>query len=306
MTLDYRLFGLKIRSALRLSMLAPGPEAGADPDVTIEAGGLAEALPQARLSAPLYEIDPGVILLRIPGVGRFLVEGGRRITVDAAPGVDAASLELYLLGSAMGALCQQRGLLPLHASAVQVGGACVAFTGHSGAGKSTMAASLAERGYPLVCDDVCVVSAGPGGDVLVSAADPRVKLWADGLDSMKIGVEGLRAVRSDVTKYHVPVSGVTGEEPIRLAAVYVLAERDGERCIEALHGFAAVMALAENTYRSEFIEPLGLSRQHFAHCGAIARAARVRRLTRPREFSGIGRTVADLERDWRDLGLATG
>jgi hypothetical protein len=169
-----------------------------------------------------------------------------------------------------------------------------------------MAASLAERGYPLVCDDVCVVRAGPAGEVLVSAADPRVKLWADGLSSMKIGVEGLRAVRSDVTKYHVPVSGVTGEEPIRLAAVYVLAERDGERCIEALHGFAAVMALAENTYRSEFIEPLGLSRQHFAHCGAIARAARIRRLTRPREFAGIGRTVADLERDWRDLGLASG
>jgi hypothetical protein len=220
--------------------------------------------------------------------------------------VDAPSLELYLLGSAIGALCQQRGLLPLHASAVQVGGACVAFTGRSGAGKSTMAASLAELGYPLVCDDVCVVSAGPGGDVLVSAADPRVKLWADGLSSMKIGVEGLRAVRSDVTKYHVPVSGVSGEEPIRLAAVYVLAERDGERCIEALHGFDAVMALAENTYRSEFIEPLGLSRQHFAHCGAIARAARIRRLTRPREFAGIGRTVADLEGDWRALGLASG
>jgi hypothetical protein len=166
-----------------------------------------------------------------------------------------------------------------------------------------MAVCLGERGYPLVCDDVCVISIAEDGTVLVAAADARVKLWEDGLESLKLDVDGLRSVREDMPKYHVPVRGLVGQDPIGLAAVYVLAERGGERSIEVLRGFDAMMAVAQNTYRAEFIEPLGLARAHFARCGSVARGARIGRLTRPRDFQALDRIVADLEADWRALGV---
>jgi len=63
-------------------------------------------------------------------------------------------VRLYLLGSAWGALCYQRDLLVLHASAVRVDGRAVAFCGRPGMGKSTLAAWLAESGHALVSDDL--------------------------------------------------------------------------------------------------------------------------------------------------------
>lgn len=304
--LEYGLYGLRIRSTLELSPLRPKPASGGPADVEIRTGAVPERLTGARLETPLYDIDRDLLLMRIPEVARYLVREGREIVVDPVEGGDPRSLELFLLGSVFGALCQQRGLLPLHASAVAVGDGCVAFTGPSGAGKSTMGVYLSERGYPLVCDDVCVIRVEEGGAVMVAPADARVKLWEDGLQSMNVGREGLRPVRAEMPKYHVPVNGIGREEAIRLLAVYVIEERGEARSIESLHGFDAMMAVANNTYRGEFIRPLGLAEAHFGRCGAVARGARIRRLTRPLDFGGIDRTVADLVADWQALELGSG
>src|SRR5258708_9269606 len=76
----------------------------------------------------------------------------------------------------MGAIFHQRGLLPLHANAIEVGGQAVAFVGPSGAGKSTLAAYFRDRGYRVLCDDVCVVSFGSDGEPLAWPGIPRIKL----------------------------------------------------------------------------------------------------------------------------------
>ena len=79
------------------------------------------------------------------------------IVAEPRQGVPDSNVRLFLLGSAMGALLHQRGLLPLHTNAVEVGGRAFAFMGKSGAGKSTLAAWFHDRGFRIVADDVCVV-----------------------------------------------------------------------------------------------------------------------------------------------------
>src|SRR5262249_47037798 len=105
------------------------------------------------------------ILLEFPGVGRFLLRAGKEILMDLAPSSDDDEVRAYLLGAVFGALCHQRGITPLHASAIDVPGGCVAFVGPSGAGKSTLVATLARCGHEIITDDACFLHVGTNGDV---------------------------------------------------------------------------------------------------------------------------------------------
>jgi hypothetical protein len=64
---------------------------------------------------------------------------------------DAAT---YISGPVLAFLLRLRGALALHASAVQIGNIAIALVGPHGAGKSTTAAALGIRGFPIVTDDV--------------------------------------------------------------------------------------------------------------------------------------------------------
>src|SRR5215213_168075 len=148
---DYTVFGLRVRSALELPELFQAKGEG-EPDVRIETGSI-----DAPESAPGLSARDGGLLLTVADAGRFLISQGRTIRVEALNGVDPRNVRLFLLGSAFGALLHQRGLLPLHANAIEVDGTAVAFMGASGAGKSTLAAWFHDRGYRIIADDVCVV-----------------------------------------------------------------------------------------------------------------------------------------------------
>ena len=77
----------------------------------------------------------------------------RTIVVHRALGADPALLPIFLEGSILAHTLAAEGLLSLHASAVEVEGSALAIVGHSGGGKSTLAALLCAAGGRLVTDD---------------------------------------------------------------------------------------------------------------------------------------------------------
>jgi hypothetical protein len=76
----------------------------------------------------------------------------------------------------------------LHGSAVENDGVCTAFVGHSGAGKSTMAATMCAAGGRLVCDDVLHLDVGAGVVCLGRSSELRLREASlsvlDGMDPM--------------------------------------------------------------------------------------------------------------------------
>ena len=84
---------------------------------------------------------------------RILVRDGCQVFVELHGSLAESRIAEYVSGMTLAVVLQQRGALVLHASAVDLGGAVVAFTGPSGAGKSTTASVFAARGYPVVTDD---------------------------------------------------------------------------------------------------------------------------------------------------------
>ena len=149
-------------------------------DVTIRHGRVPTALsnPEAeRVVFPggaVWQYAGRRMLFRFPAGVRFLVEDGRTVRYETERGAEESNVRAFLLGNIWAVLGWQRGLLPLHASAVVRGRNLHAFSGGPTAGKSTLAAALTRHGYSLFTDDILFLDpasfdAGPlghGHDVL--------------------------------------------------------------------------------------------------------------------------------------------
>lgn len=274
---DCSVFGLVIRSELALPELFPH-EASGVADVVISIG----KLPEAAGAPSGLSVADGALLLVIPGVAKYRIANGNSITVDADAGVPDRNVRLYLLGSALGALLHQRGLLPLHANAIDIDGKAVAFMGESGAGKSTLAAWFHDRGHRVVSDDVCVVGFDEHLQPYAAPGLPRLRLWAEALALMGRGTTGFARsyIGEEDEKYDVPIDAeLAARSHVPLAAIYLL-ERGPEFSIARLRGIEAADAVFANTYRGEYLAKTSGQKQHWESAVRLVRGTPVFRATR--------------------------
>ena len=92
--------------------------------------------------------------LRWSGWSEFIVASdGSRVTHRPVDGCARTVFQNFLFAQVLGVALVRRGLGPLHASVVEVGGGAIGFLGDCTFGKSTLVASFSKRGYRLVTDD---------------------------------------------------------------------------------------------------------------------------------------------------------
>jgi len=266
----YKLFGLCVASELDLPELVRAPD-DQPADVAIRCGALLDGLATDSGAS----MAGAAMVLNIPDVARYLISDGREILVEAITGASERNVRLFLLGSAFGALLHQRGLLPLHANAIEVDGRAIGFLGHSGAGKSTIAAWFHDRGHPILADDVCVVTFGEDGRPLAHPGIPRFRLWRDALERRGDDADQYQRSFDGMDKYDVPTSLGPTRDSIALDRLYLLGRSKREAVLPAirrLSGVAAVDALIANTYRGAYLKMMGGAARHAAACIALARA----------------------------------
>jgi hypothetical protein len=264
--------------------------------VQIRLGAVASLLPGAIELDPDCFATPAQYLLNIPGVARYLVTDGREIVVDVAAAAPPLDVRGYLLGSIFVVLCQQRGLLPLHASAIAGKSGVVAFLGNSGHGKSTLAAHLAQRGFRVLADDVCLIDATEPNAAMVIPTAPWLKLWRNSLESLGREVEGLDRVFTEDDKYRMPLAPILTPEPI--SRLVFLEANDISSLtirIEEVPRLQAIPLLMNLTHHSYLLEPTGQQEQNFLRCGRVLSQARAYRLLRPWGLTHLGSTLDVLE-----------
>jgi hypothetical protein len=288
----YSLFGLDIRSDIAL----PGVPAAAPvgDEIRISQGTLPDGLP----SVSGYVATEQGTVLTVPRVGRYLIRDGRTILVERDAGASDRNLRLFLLGSAFGALLHQRGLLPLHANAIDIGGRVIAFCGHSGAGKSTIAAWFHDRGYKVLADDVCVV-AFDAGRPLAFPGPPRLRLWREALEASGRIPEDYDPSFDDQAKYDVPTRHATRSDPLPLDRIYMLRrapEEMPQTSFGRLRGVDAVDALVSNTYRGSYLRSIGQTHTHLMTCVRLAEAVPVFSAERVWGFDSFAQQAELLER----------
>ncbi len=297
----YSCFDFRLRSDIRLAELAPAGGTDDRTTVDVRVARVPETLPDAPPPQSGLQVRGETVLLSVPGVARYLVQNGHEMLVDPAPGAAERNVRLFLLGSALGILSHQRGLLPLHANAIVADGGAYAFGGHSGAGKSTLAAHFARAGYEILCDDVCAVSFADGVPS-VWPGPPRLKLWGDAAQAFGHDRASLNQAIDGLDKYHVPLADTrAAARPVPSRRLYLLAKAGpGEpRAISQLRGQRAITAVMQHTYRNSYLGPMGLTAQHFRLCAELMRHAKIYEAHRDWGFDVFDREAEAIERHIR-------
>jgi hypothetical protein len=292
---QYWAYGLRIQAEMECPELASASMETENPDVAISLlPAAAKAL--ESLENGHYEVQPGVFRLAVPGVALYRVEEGRRIFITPLPDVPAEKLRLFLLGSAMGALLYQRGLFPLHGSAVETLWGAMIFVGAQGAGKSTLAAQFYRKGYRLLSDDVCAVADMPEG-LQVLPALAHFRLCADAYE--RLGTPP--GVRFDVDKYVVPMGEGYCPHPAPLRAIHILVDHESSTPeFEVLRGFDRVQRILENLYRPHYLKGQGTQSDLMRMAGQIAQKSTVAAVHRRRDPEAIDGLADFLEAAWAE------
>jgi hypothetical protein len=268
MTYHYQAFGLKIYSNLEIPEFVRDT---GEPEVQIRFGSVPESLQNPVRTGVCFQAKPGAYLLNRKNVARYLVTEGKDILIEQVPGVNNGKIRLFLLSSVFGALLHQRKLMPLHASAIRVNNGCVLFCGTSGSGKSTIARSLMQRGYPLHTDDISVVTIDKNKTPIAFPGYPQQKLWGDALTKLGDPNQDYRRVRSKLDKFAIPTREQFNDTPLAIKKIYILSPFNQKKvCLSPLKGVEKFNHLNFQTYRPKLALSMGMTATHFKTAGIIA------------------------------------
>lgn len=225
-------------------------------------------LPAGPHDTPFLQMARGDLRLIVNDIGRFRITDGDRIAWQREDdSVSDQDIRTFLLGSAVGALLIQRGLLVLHGNALEKNGQAIVCMGHSGAGKSTLAYALMQQGWRLLADDLVAIT--PQGCVLPGI--PRIKLWHDAAKAFGLDPEALPPIRQGMHKYLLMGEAVhRAEEAVPLAALYLIHQRRNDEqdpedtSITLINSQkVAALRLRNQAFRPRFVRGLGQEGPNF-------------------------------------------
>lgn len=127
----------------------------------------------------------GRFLLSFGNMAQFTVSFEDRCIALAASGRtgDSAALNHLLYDHVFPRVIAATGVLVLHGSAVEIGGRLAVFIGETGAGKSTLSASLHSKGHRLIGDDAVIVTCVNGG-FQGEAVYPSLRLYPEAIEQV--------------------------------------------------------------------------------------------------------------------------
>jgi hypothetical protein len=221
---------------------------------------------------------------------------------------DSSTLEdtaTYLLGPVLGFVLRLRGITCLHASAVTVGDRAIALLGPPSAGKSTTAAEFSRMGHPVLADDIVALSERDA-IVRVQPAYPQLRLWPESVALLYGAADALPRLTPTWDKRALDLTR-NGcrfqEQPLPLAAIYVLAERspDPEPRMEGLQGRESLLTLLANTYVGYLLDA-AMRAHEFESLGRLVSRVPVRRVIPSADPAQVSRLCARIVDDCEALG----
>lgn len=238
------------------------------------------------------------VFFDVDDVAAYYVANGNTIIVQPYDNSNSEMVKIYIMCSCLGFILIQRNMVAIHGGVVDMYGKAVIFTGHRGAGKSTLTTALRKKGYKFIADDVASLVINE--DVMVMPGFPYQKLCEDALASLDYDKEKFSYFISDEKiKYLVPTHDEFSEVPTKLNAVFeiTVATSDNEEVnIEEIRGYEKFLRLTSNIYRGEFIGSMGgVKPDYFRKCMKIASSIKYYKINRPKNKFTVNEQIELVE-----------
>jgi hypothetical protein len=306
----YQVYGLILTSEMTLPELTSAtetaPKGGGDLRVRLARRG--EALPSTSRWLMSWTLPTGELwlsiakdewgyLLQFPELADFSVDvDGREIVCRPEPEIPPHTMRHLLLDQVLPLVLTIRGRKALHATAVLTPAGVCAFTGPTGTGKSTLAASLLLTGYPVLSDD-CLVLEAQDGQVLATPAYPGLRLREDTLKAVGNDASHLLSVAHYTSKRRLIPDGHGSyflTQALPVARIYSLvrpAEGEGEDGliaprVERLSPRDSLVELLPFLFHLDVTDRTMLAR-HFDFLERVVSHVPVRQLWVPNTFTAL-------------------
>ncbi len=233
-------------------------------DVTIELTSVKMEVETALYDDGFYRLNQTEFSMDVPGVGWFYAANGNHINAVLDPEATKPAVELYLNGSAYGAILHQRQLLPLHGSSFVLNGKGIMLCGESGAGKSSLTAAFCKDGCAFLTDDVSPIVFNNNKPHILPLSD-RIKLWQDSLDQLHYDEKQLTEIWQDYSKYYLPVTAKSADAHVLDLIFIIEKHEDSQVIIEEVHGMDKFQLLRNEIYRWEYLQGMKETEANYLH-----------------------------------------
>lgn len=229
----------------------------------------------------------------------------RRITAFAhSDDIPASTVSLLLADQVAPRILAHEGELVVHGSAIAADDRAVVFTGDSGLGKSTLAASFGQSGLPVICDDAIQIGAVDA----VPVAQPlsaNLRLHADSLKALYPAIEAHSTIAHHGLKrrFTRPQNSTSESKPPPIAAIFAILP-EGPAATIAVRPMSAArlcMALVSNSFSLNPAD-LQVAGERLRKAGLVAERVRAFSLAYPRSYDLLPDVRAAVLDAVRNLG----
>lgn len=247
----YKIYGIILESEFELKLLVPAEGSDLTSDViTVRERDVEEevinCLKSANALKKQYEI--GLKKSVMENIGGYYLIQNSRIFVKLKEGYTYETISAWILGYCLSMALLQKEILTIHCSAIATDYGAVMISGTPGAGKSSLAGKLLEKGYKLMADDVAAVRY-VDNECIVYPAFPFQKLCSNEVEKRNLNKNTLIYINEDKDKYLVPVNDIFAPHPLKLKAFfYIIKAPVKELTIDKLSGFECFMSIKDNLF----------------------------------------------------------
>lgn len=291
----YRAYGLNISSSIQL----PGLKCEeTESDVNIRFDEL-ESISQGNFRE--YALNNNFKLIFAKDI-TFILWKNKEVCSISRRGIIIKSLERMkknfyeetILPLAFPILLQKRGLLVLHANAVNMNGSAVIFIGSKGMGKSTLSIALQKKGYMVLSDDISTVNV-KNNIPFVSSGFSTLKLWPDVIRYVGENPDQMDKCYNNLDKRTYLNTDNFHEASLPLKLIYII--KDGNNSIsESSPNQKSVFELVNATLYAKTFDNLQIS-ENLKQCAEIVNEVSVNTLKIKRNLNDLHQVIEIIEAD---------
>jgi hypothetical protein len=296
-SVPYRLYGVALHSTLALPCGRNSDKNA--PNVYLTSGNRTRFSQLRKRLAVDSKANTWFLYHRVPGGESYLrwvdhfeftiSADGRNIQYNPLNGVTTEALSAYLLGHVLSFSLLAFGFEPLHATVFVIDGKAVALVGDCGYGKSTLAAALVARGFPILTDDLMVLTRH-GSGWMVQPGLPRLKLFPSVAERLLGHHAAGTPMNTRTAKLMIPLAKhQVVSRPVPLKALYILPEPGrpaGRVGIQPLSGCDAFLEVVRAAFNLTVTDKSRLANQ-FAFAERLVASVPVGRLSYRRSFAAL-------------------